>query len=140
VQLETQKASHAQRIGGAPSDRALGIEPFKVPKQQHAKVPPRWQTRTPDLVGVEPLTERLDVTIEGCLVQNLIQSRVERVRDAPRQVLRGHPHGRWFGRRRRLPIAMRDTVVRRIGRVDRQLEEYRPLRAFWNSELVERWR
>ena len=61
MQLETQKASHAQRIGGAPGDRALGVEPLEVPEQQHAKVAPRRQTRAPNLVGIESLAERFNV-------------------------------------------------------------------------------
>ena len=39
-------------------------------------------------------TERLDVAVEVRLIQDLIQSRVERVRGAPRQVSSGHPHRR----------------------------------------------
>jgi hypothetical protein len=59
-----------------------------------------------DLVDIEPLTQSFDVAVEVRLVENLIQSRVERVRG-----------GTW-GRRRRLPIAMRGSVVRGIDRVD----------------------
>jgi hypothetical protein len=118
VQFESEKAAHAQRIGRAPRDRALRVEPFEVAEQQHTEIPARWQARTADLVGVEALAQRLDISIEIGLVEDLIQSRVERMRGAARQVLCGYPHRRLFARRRRLPIAMADNVVRGIDRVD----------------------
>ena len=64
VQREPQKAPYAQRIGRTPRDRALGVEPFEVPEQQHAEISTRRQAGAPDLVGVKPLTERLDIRIE----------------------------------------------------------------------------
>ena len=78
----------------------------------------RRETRPADLVRAEALTERLDVTVEVRFVENLIQSRVEPVRSGPRQVFGRHPIDACLGRRRRLPIAMRDSVVRGIDRVD----------------------
>src|SRR2546427_9285681 len=71
---------------------ALGVETFEVPQQQQAKIPTRRQTRPANVVCVEPLTERLNVSVEARCVEDLIQSCVERMRGAPRQVLRGHPH------------------------------------------------
>ncbi len=68
-------------------------------------------------VGVESLTERLDVSVEVRVVQNLIQSNVEWMCGAARQGLRGHPH-------RRLPVAPSSThrhrcsIVRGLDRVD----------------------
>ncbi len=58
------------------------------------QVSSRRQTRPADLIGVESLAECLDVAIEVRLVEDLIESRVKRVRRAPWQVLRGHPLGR----------------------------------------------
>jgi hypothetical protein len=91
---------------------------FEIADQQQSKVAARRQTRPADLIGVESLPECLDVAIEIRLVEDLIESRVKRVRRAPWQVLRGHPH-------RRLPRPApsfahrhRDTVVRRIIGVD----------------------
>ena len=94
VQLEPQKAPHAQRIGRPPRDRPLGVEPFEVPEQQHAKIATRRQAGTTDLVGVKPSTEPLDIRIESRSLEDLIQSPVERMRGTPRQVLCGHPHRR----------------------------------------------
>ena len=94
VQLEPQEAPHAQRIGRSPRDPALRVEPFEVPEQQQAEIATRGQARTPQLVGVESLTERLDVPIEVHFVEDLVQSPIERMRGTPRQVLCGHPHRR----------------------------------------------
>ena len=41
-----------------------------------------WETRAADLVGVESLTERLDVAVEARFREDLIQVRVERMRGA----------------------------------------------------------
>ena len=38
-----------------------------------------WQTKPADLVGVESLTERLDVAVEARFREDLIQARVERM-------------------------------------------------------------
>ena len=102
----------------SPRDGALGVKAFEVPKQQHAEIPTRWQARPTDFVSVEPLTKRLDVSVEVRDAEDLIQSRVDGVRGGPRQILRDHPHRRLLQRRPRLSIAMRDSVVRGIDRVD----------------------
>jgi hypothetical protein len=47
----------AQRIGRPPRDCALGVEALEISEQQHAKIAIRQQPWTPDLVGVEAVTE-----------------------------------------------------------------------------------
>ena len=102
----------AQRIGRPPRDRGVG-EPFEVPEQQHAEIATRRQAGTTDLVGVKPSTAARHTHRK----QDLIQSPVERMRGTPRQVLVA-THIDGVARRRCLPIAMRDSVVRGIDRVD----------------------
>ena len=94
VQLEPQETPHAQRIGRPPRDPALRVEPFEVPEQQQAEIATRGQAWTPQLVGVESLTARLDVPIEVRFVEDLVQAPIERMRGTPQQVLGGHPHRR----------------------------------------------
>ena len=119
VQLEPQKAPHAQRIGRPPRDRPLGVEPFEVPEQQHADIATRRQAGTTDLVGVTPSTEPLDIRIESRSLEDLIQSPVERMRGTPRHRSCVATHiDACVARRRCLPMAMRDSVVRGIDRVD----------------------
>ena len=60
--------------------------------QQQPEVPFRRQAWTADLVSVESLTPRFDVSIEVRPIEDLVQSRV------------------CFGRGRRLPIAMHPSV------------------------------
>jgi hypothetical protein len=80
-----------------------------------AVVKATWlQARTADLLGVELLAQALDVGVKVMLIENLIQSRVERMRSAPRQILCRHPHRRLLRVRFRLPIAIGDSVVRGI--------------------------
>jgi hypothetical protein len=57
---------------------------------------------------------------EIVLVEDLIQASVERVRGTPGQVLSRHPHEACFECSFRLPIAIPDSVVQAIDRVDRQ--------------------
>jgi len=92
VELEAQKAANAQGVRRTPRDRTLGVETFEVPQQQHAEIPARLEAGTAHAVGVKPLAQRLDVSIKVGVVENLIQPRVERMRGAARQVLRGHPY------------------------------------------------
>ena len=80
VQLEPQETPHAQRIGRPPRDPALRVEPFEVPEQQQAEIATRGQAWTPQLVGVESLTARLDVPIEVRFVEDLVQAPIERMR------------------------------------------------------------
>src|SRR5205823_12559962 len=97
-----------------PGDRAFSVQTFEVADQQQTEVTPWWQTRTTDVLGVESLAQRLDVAVEVVRIENLIQSRVERMRSAPRQLLCRHPHGRLlrmppsFSHRHRRQCSTRD--------------------------------
>ena len=62
--------------------------------QQQPEVASGLQTRTAGLLGVESLAQALDVAVEVVLIENLIQSRVERMRSAPRQILCHYSHRR----------------------------------------------
>jgi hypothetical protein len=76
------------------------------------------RTSEDSAVGVESVPECLDVPIEVRGVKDLIESRVKRVRRAPWQVLCATHMDVCSGRRRRWPIAMGDSVVLGIDRVD----------------------
>ena len=91
---QPQKLPQGQRIRRAPCDRALRVQSFEVADQQQPEVASRRQRRASNLVGVEPLTQVLDVLVELRGVENLIQSRIKGMRGAPRQVLGRHPHRR----------------------------------------------
>jgi len=73
-----------------------GIQAFEVSDQQQSKVASGRQTRPADLVRIESLTEAFDVPVEVVLVEDLIQSPVERMGGTPRQVFGRHPHRRLF--------------------------------------------
>jgi hypothetical protein len=68
-------------------------------------------TMPADLVGLESLTERLDVAVELRFVEDLIQSCVERVHGGARQILEGCKHQQtplW----RRRPVVVNDVQRR----------------------------
>jgi hypothetical protein len=116
-QHQPEKLAQGKRIGRPPRDRALGVQAFEIADEQQPEVAARRQS-WPAIIRVEPLAQALDEAVEVVLVEDLIQSRVERM---------GGARGRWwvathieacFACRRRLPIAIGDSVVRRIDRVD----------------------
>ena len=47
-----------------PGDGPFRIQAFEIADQQQSEVPSPRQARTPDLVGIESLAQRLDVSIE----------------------------------------------------------------------------
>ena len=92
-QYQAEKLAQGKRIGRPPRDRAFGIEAFEAPDQQQAEVATGRQTR-PAAVRVKPPAQAFDVPVKALFVEDLIQSRVERMRRTPRQVVGGHPHRR----------------------------------------------
>jgi hypothetical protein len=56
VEPQTQEGAHRQRVGGAPSDAALGVAPFEIADQQQAEVPAGGEARPPHHRRVERAT------------------------------------------------------------------------------------
>ena len=78
VQGVPQKPAQGQRIGGAPGDRAFGVQTLKIPGEQRTKIYARGQTRpTIPTLLVELPAQRLDFPIEVVFLQNLVQSVVK---------------------------------------------------------------
>jgi hypothetical protein len=92
-QHQAEKLAQGERVRRSPRDRALRVQAFEVADQQQPEVAPGRQPR-PALVGVESLAESLDEAVEVVLIEDLIQPGIERMRRAPRQVARRHPHRR----------------------------------------------
>ena len=119
-QHQPEKLAQRQRIRGAPRNGALGIQAFEIPDQQQPEVPARRQAGSADLVGIKRLAESFDVPVEVMLVEDLIQSRVERMRGSLRQVLRRHPHRRLrrvppsFAHRHRRQCSTQDRMSRSL--------------------------
>ena len=116
-QHQSEKRAQPKRIRGTPRNGTLGVQAFEIADQQQAEVAARRQARSA-LVRVEPLAQSFNEVVEVVLVENLIQSCVERV-----GALRGRScvatHiDACFACRFRLPIAIGDSVVRGIDRVD----------------------
>jgi hypothetical protein len=65
--------------------------PLEIPDQQEAEVAARRQS-WPPVAGVESLAQAFDVSIEVVFVEELIQSCVEGMGGAARQVWDGEPH------------------------------------------------
>ena len=83
-QHQAEKLAQRKRIRGTPRDRAFSVQAFEVADQQQPEVASGLQTRRAGLLGVESLAQALDLAVEVVLIENLIHSRVERMRSAPR--------------------------------------------------------
>ena len=116
-QHHAEKLAQGKRIGRPPRDGALGVQAFEVADQQQSEVAARRQPWSA-VVRVEPLAEPFDVGVEVVLVENLIQSRVERMGGTARQVLGRHPHRALlrvppsFAHRHRRQCSTRDPACR----------------------------
>ena len=106
-QRQIQKRADTQRIGRAPRDRPLRVQPFEIAQQQQAKIPPRGQTRPADRRRIERRALRLDEGVEARLVEHPVQSRVKGVPCTRRQIPRRDPH-------RRLPGVLPSCTHRHI--------------------------
>src|SRR5580658_6163379 len=84
AQFETEKRSQRQRVGRAPRNSALGIDPFEIPNQQRTKVNSGREARTPDF-SVETLASRFGKAIKSALVQQPVQTLIEWMADRCRQ-------------------------------------------------------
>ena len=100
-QHQAEEFAQGERVRRSPRDHAFSIQAFEIADQQQPEVASGWQTRTANLRGVESLAQALEVAVEVVLIENLIQSRVEPMRRAPRQILCRHPHRRLL----RVPLA-----------------------------------
>jgi hypothetical protein len=90
-QHQPEKFAQRKRISRPPRDPAFRVQAFEIPDEQQPKVSTAWQPRSA-VLRVESLADSLDVPVEVMLLKDLIQSRVERMRSATRQVVRHHPH------------------------------------------------
>src|SRR6266568_7225836 len=86
-QHRPEKFAQRKRIGRTPRNRALGVQAFEVPNQQQPEIATRREPRAA-IVGIKPLAQALDEAVEVVLIENLVQSSVERMCGAARQVLR----------------------------------------------------
>jgi len=119
VETQPQKAAERERIRRAPRNAPLGIDALEVADQQQTEIGAWRETRSSTRRRIERGALRLDERVEGVVVQDTIQSLIERVRARRRQLIGGNPQPR-------RPCAILATthghggsVVRRIERVDR---------------------
>ena len=94
VEPQAQEGAHGQRVGRAPRDAALRIEPFEIADQQQAEVPAGGEARPPQHRRVERATLRLDKAVEARGVEDPVQPHVERVPRRDRQFSRWDPQRR----------------------------------------------
>src|SRR5687767_10570375 len=84
-QDQPEKLTQRKRVGGPPRDRALRVQALEIADQQQPEVATGRQPRTP-IVRVESLADPFNVGVEAVLVEDLIQSRVERMRSTARNL------------------------------------------------------
>ena len=88
---QMQKRPQAQRIGRAPRDGPLRAQPFEVPDKQQSEIAARRQTR-PSHRRVERRAQSFDERVEACRLENPVQSLIERMPCALRQIRRRYPY------------------------------------------------
>jgi hypothetical protein len=82
-QHQAEKLAQGKRIGRPPRDRALRVQAFEIADQQQPEVATgrqSWST----VVRIESLAQAFDEPVEIVLVEDLIQSHVERMGSTPR--------------------------------------------------------
>src|SRR5262249_20270441 len=92
IEVEAHERSHGERIGGAPGDAALRVEPFEIADEQQPEVATGRQTRSPHHGRVEPLTLLLSESIEARRVEDRVQPGVKRMPRRDRQLGGSHKH------------------------------------------------
>src|SRR6516162_1586286 len=92
LQFQPQKRPHAKQICRPPGHPPFRLDLFEVSQHQESKIPSRRQTPTSHRGRVKCRTQLFNVVVKTVLLQNPIQSRVKRMRRAPWQILRCHPH------------------------------------------------
>jgi hypothetical protein len=90
---------------------ALGIQTFEVADQQQAEIATRRQGRSP-FVRIGTLAQPLDEAVEVVLIEQLIQSRVERIAEFRGRSWLATRIDACFACGRRLPTAIGVRVVR----------------------------
>ena len=91
LQPKPQEAPHPKRVRYTPRHPTLGVQALEVPHQQEPKVASRGQARTPQNRRIEPAASRFHESVEALGLQRSIQTRIERMPRAPRQIARRHP-------------------------------------------------
>src|SRR5229473_4420544 len=86
IQSDGQKLPQRERIGQTPRDATLAIEPFEEPDHHDAEVQARWQRRPPQLGVVEAGATLLAEVVKTSLVENLVQTAIERMARSHRQL------------------------------------------------------
>jgi hypothetical protein len=76
VELHTQKIPQGQRIGRAPGDAALRLDPFEVPDQQQPEIDARRQAGAAHSFGIKARALGFHEIVESVLTQDLIQASV----------------------------------------------------------------
>src|SRR5215831_12543017 len=85
IQPDLQKLSQPQRIGRPPSNPPFRIDSLEIADQQQAKIGSRRQRRPPVLIGIEVSALALGKLIELLLVQQSVETLVERMSRSGRQ-------------------------------------------------------
>src|SRR5260370_28105467 len=91
IQCNAHKVPEAQRVLQSPGDTALRLDALEVPDHKRPEINPRRQARTPQLLGLKPCTQLLYKPVESLAVQDLVQTNIEQVPWAHRNIRVCHP-------------------------------------------------
>ena len=91
AQAKSEKAPNRQRIRGTPGDPPFRVQSLEVPEQQEPEVTSGRQARSAHAICVKLLTQPLGEPVEATRFQQYVQSPVERVSRALRQIAGDDP-------------------------------------------------
>ena len=94
LQAQPQEAAQRERVGRAPRDPALRIDPFAVADQQQPELRARQQAGATHRCRMELRALRLDERVKRVPLENRIETLVKRVPAGHRQLVGGDPQSR----------------------------------------------
>src|SRR3954447_4910927 len=104
VQRDPEEGSQGEAVGATPGNGSLGAQPLEVAHEQHAEIGTRWDRFPAEAVGVEGLTEVLDVAVEGGLGEQAVELVMEDMAGGAGEIGGGDPKV-WLLLRRAAPHA-----------------------------------
>src|SRR6516162_6153974 len=91
VQRDPEEGSQGEAVGATPGNGSLGTQPLEVADEQQAEVDARRDGFPAEAIGIEGLTEVLDVGVEGGLGEKSVQLVIEDMAGGAGEIGGGDP-------------------------------------------------
>src|ERR1700730_5711470 len=106
--VKAEKIPQRQGVRHPPGDSSLGVDAFKVAKQQHAEINSWGEAGKAHSGGVKAFTEILQPTVDLVLVENLVDLCVKRMTSGFYDIGSSHEHRLLF---RLSPAHCHKTII-----------------------------